>query len=103
MRGEQMGITIKPSDLYFKYRRKKETREEPKFSSKPDPRPFDRDDLYEVIPMLEAVMNALGCNDGTVLNRLEEVMTQEMPAFIQTREEVYDCLLSVMQDLLSER
>ena len=90
---------IKPSDLYFKYARKKATRDVPKFVGKPDPLPFDRDDLYEVIPMLAAVMDELGSTDGNVLLRAEEVMLQEMPAFIRTREEVFDCLVSVMRDL----
>jgi hypothetical protein len=94
------GIAIKPSDLYYKYRRKKETLDVPKFAGKPDPHHFDRDDLYEVIPMLEAVMNDLGSVDGRVLHRLEEVMVLEMPLFILTREEVFACLVGVMRDLL---
>ncbi len=94
------GIAIRPSDLYYKYRRKKTTRELPKFAGKPDPHPFDRDDLYEVIPMLEAVMDELGSVDGNVLHRLEEVMLNEMPAFIRTRAEVFDCLVTVMRDEL---
>ena len=94
------GIAIKPSDLYYKYRRKKETRDIPRFAGKPDPHPFDRDDLYEVIPMLEAVMNELGSVDGRVLHRLEEVVVREMPLFILTREEVFACLVGVMRDLL---
>jgi hypothetical protein len=94
------GIAIKPSDLYYKYRRKKEMWDISKFAGTPDPHPFDRDDLYEVIPMLEAVMNELGSVDGRVLNRLEEVMVHEMPTFIMTREEVFDCLVGVMRDLL---
>ena len=94
------GIAIKPSDLYYKYRRKKETLDFPKFAGKPDPHHFDRDDLYEVIPMLEAVMNELGSVDGRVLHRLEEVMVREIPLFILTREEVFACLVGVMRDLL---
>lgn len=97
-----MGIMIKPSDLNYKYQRKKETRDEQKFTGKPDARPFDRDDLYEVIPMFEAVMDALGLVDGKVLHQMEEVMVHDMPAFIQTREEVFDCLYEVMRDLLQE-
>jgi len=96
------GITIKPSDLYYKYTRKKATRNLPKFAGKPDPHLFDRDDLYEVIPMLEAVMTALERNDGRMLNRLEEVMIFEMPSFIISREEVFDYLLGVMREDLAD-
>lgn len=96
-----MPLLIKPSDLYFKYARKKATRDVPKFIGKPDPHPFDRDDLYEVVPMLAAVMDELGSTDGNVLLRAEEVMLQEMPSFIHTREEVFDCLVAVMREELS--
>lgn len=97
-----MAITIKPSDLYYKYARKKATRDAPKFAGKPDVHPFDRDDLYEVIPMLAAVMDELESVDGNVLHRAEEVMISEMPGFIRTREEVFDCLVAVMRDILGE-
>ena len=96
-----MAIAIKPSDLYYKYARKKATRDVPKFAGKPDPHPFDRDDLYEVLPMLAAVMAELGSADGNVLNRIEEVMLNEMPGFIRTREEVFDCLVAVLREELT--
>ena len=96
-----MGIQIKPSDLQYRYPRRKETRELPKFSGKPDPHPFDRDDLYEVIPMFEAVMDDLGTVDGKVLHRMEVVLNNEVPRFIATREEVFDCLVEVMRELLA--
>jgi len=95
-----MGVKINPSDLQYKYPRKKETRDLPKFRGKPDPHPFDRNDLYEVIPMFEAVMDALGTVDGRVLHRMEEILDKEVPRFLGTREEVYDCLLGAMQDIL---
>lgn len=95
-----MTIEIKPSDLYYKYPRKKEFREQPKFSGKPDTNPFDRDDQYEVIPMLQAVMDKIGTTDGVVLEKLEEIMIQQMPAFIQTREEVFDFLVAVVGERL---
>jgi hypothetical protein len=95
-----MTIVIKPSDLYYKYARKQATRDLPKFAGKPDAYPFDRDDLFEVIPMLTAVMNELASIDGRVLNRAEEVMILEMPGFIRTREEVFDCLVAVLREEL---
>lgn len=95
-----MSVQIKPSDLQYKYPRKKETRELPKFRGKPDSNPFDRGDLYEVIPMFEAVMDALDSTDGRVLHRLEEMLNNEVPGFIATREEVYDCLVGSMREML---
>ena len=97
-----MGLEIKPSDLYYKYRRNKELRDEPKFSGKPDPNPYDRDDLYDVIPMLGAVMDEIGSNEANVLHRLEELAGDEMPQFITRREDVFDFLVSVMSDMLGK-
>jgi len=97
-----MELEIKPSDLRYKYHRRKETRSAPKFTGLPDPTPFDRDDLYEVLPMLTAVMQAVGSDDARVLNRIEEVMVMEMPAFIRTREEVFNCLVAVIRDLFED-
>ena len=97
-----MGIEIKPSDLYYKYRRNKEMRGEPKFTGKPDAGIYDRDDLYDVIPMLGAVMDELKCRDASVLHRLEELAGDEMPKFITSREDVFDFLVSVLRDMLGE-
>lgn len=97
-----MSIQIHPSDLYYKYRRNKELREEPKFTGKPDSNPYHRDDLYEVIPMLSAVMDHFNCRDANVLHRLEELAGDEMPQFIRSREDVFDFLVSVIGDMLGE-
>ncbi len=95
-----MKVEIKPSNLYYRYPRKKETREAPKFTGKPDPHPFDRNDLYEVIPMFEAVMEELGTTDGRVLQRMEEILDKELPRFIDTREAVFDCLVGALREEL---
>lgn len=97
-----MGIEIKPSDLYYKYRKNKAERDVPKFSGKPDPRAFDRDDLYELLPMFEAVMDHFDCQDAKVLRRMEEILIHEMPRFIETREEVFDALVAMVGDWLEE-
>jgi hypothetical protein len=93
-----MGIEIKPSDLYYRYPRKKETREVPKFSGIPDPLPFDRNDLYEVIPMFEAVMDELGSVDGAVLHRIEVILNDNIPHFINSREEIFRGLVESVRD-----
>lgn len=95
-----MGILIKPSDLYYKYRHVKDTQYESKFTGKPDPHPYDRDDLYEVIPMLSAVMDHFNCADAAILHRLEEIAGDDMPRFIKTREDVFDFLVSVVSEML---
>ena len=97
-----MELEIKPSDLYFKYRRNKELRGESKFTGKPDANTYDRDDLYDVIPMLSAVMGKLQCQDANVLHRLEELAGDEMPKFITSREDVFDFLVNVMGDMFGK-
>jgi hypothetical protein len=97
-----MGIHINPSDLYFRYPRKKEHRDLPKFSGKPDPHPFDRYDLYEVLPMFEAVMDAVDSRDQEVLQRAEEILDQ-LPSFINTRDMVFDALVNGVRDFAEGR
>lgn len=95
-----MPVQLKASDLYYKYPRDVAKRDLPKFRRKPDPHPFDRDDLYEVLAMMEAVMNELGTTDGRVLNLLEDIMHQDMPRFIESREMVFDCLVETARGRL---
>ncbi len=94
-----MSIVINPSDLKFKYPRDIPNRYAPKFSGLPDPAPFNRDDLYEILPMMAAVMDALGSADGEVLHLLEDLLNQ-MPRFITTRGEVFDYLLGSARECL---
>jgi hypothetical protein len=94
-----MRITIKPSDLQYRYPKDVPNRDLPKFQGKPDPAPFNRDDLYDVIPLLEAAMEELGTTEGRILHSLEEVLNL-MPRFITTREEVFDYLVGSMREIL---
>jgi hypothetical protein len=94
-----MSIIVKASDLKFKYPRDIHNRDQPKFAGLPDPEPFNRDDLYEILPMMSAVMDGLGSADGEVLNLLEDLLNQ-MPRFISTREEVYDYLQGSARECL---
>ncbi len=95
-----MGITIKPSDLQFKYRRKKDVRDEPKFQGKPDPRPFDNDDLYEVIPMFEAVMDELQADDGKILYEIENIVNSIPVGYKPKREDIFDFLIDQLRDMV---
>ncbi len=96
-----MALTIKPSDLQYKYPKDTVNRDLPKFRGKPDPAPFNRDDLYEIIPMLTAVMDELESDDGRVLHRLEELLNT-MPRSIIRRDEVFDFLVGSMRDILGD-
>lgn len=92
-------LILKASDLKFRYPRDVPNRLEPKFTGLPDPAPFNRDDLFDVLPMLTAVMNTLGSKDGNILDLLEDILNQ-MPGFIRSREEVYDYLLGTARECL---
>lgn len=94
-----MSIIVKPSDLKFRYPRDVANRDQPKFAGIPDPAPFNRHDLYEILPMLSAVMEELGSVDGEVLHLVEDLLN-EMPGFITTRGEVFDYLLGSARECL---
>lgn len=98
-----MGIIVKASDLYYRYPKETASRHLPKFGGKPDKTPFNRDDLYEVLPMLGAVMDHLGSDDQRILQMAEEIMIQQLPRFIDSREDVFDFLVGCMGDLLEKR
>jgi hypothetical protein len=98
-----MEIVIKPSDLYYKYPKDTVNRHAVKFRGKPDSAPFNRDDLYEVVPMLEQVMNELERDDARSLHTVEELMIRDLPRFITTREEVFDFLVGCGRELLDIR
>ncbi|NJD91385.1 MAG: hypothetical protein FIA91_07720 [Geobacter sp.] len=98
-----MSLTVKASDLYYRYPKDTVNRHRPKFSGKPDSHPFNRDDLYEVLPMYAAVMNALGSSQQHVLYQVEELLILNMPRFIETREQVFDFLVGCMAEQLGRR
>jgi hypothetical protein len=94
-----MSIIVKASDLKFRYPRVVANRSDPKFAGLPDPTPFNRHDLYEILPVLTAVMNELESDDGEVLHLVEDVLN-EMPSFITTRGEVFDYLRGSARECL---
>ena len=98
-----MSLIVKASDLYYRYPKDTVNRFAPKFGGKPDNHLFNRDDLYDVLPMFSAVMDELGSTEQNVLHQLEELMIHNMPGFIETREQVFDFLVGCMGDLLENR
>lgn len=98
-----MGITIKASDLYYRYPKDTRNRHTAKFTGKPDKNQFNRDDLYDVLPMLGTVMDALGSDEQRVLLIAEEIMIRELPRFIESREDVFDFLVGCTGEMLGGR
>jgi len=97
-----MGIKINPSDLKYKYPRAIETRFDPKLQGKDDPAPFNRDDLYDILPLLEAVMDDLGHDDARTLHLVEDLMNSELPRSMVTRGEVFRYLAGCTRDILED-
>jgi hypothetical protein len=95
-----MEIVVKASDLKYKYPKDIARRHLPKFAGKPDPAPFNRNDLYEILPMFSAVMTELGTDDGRILHLLEDILNENLPGFINTREMVFDCLVQSVREHL---
>jgi len=94
-----MAIIVKASDLQYKYRKYIDTKAEEKFCGKPDPRQFNRDDLYELLPMFAAVMDELQTDSGAILHRIEETLNL-MPGFVRTREDTFDYLVGSMREMM---
>jgi hypothetical protein len=98
--GNSMSLILKPSDLRYRYPRDVVHREEPKFKGKPDATPFNRDDLYEILPLLAAVMEELGRDDSGTLHLLEEILNRDLPRSLIRRDEVFDFLVGCSRDVL---
>ena len=95
-----MGIVIKPSDFKYRYPRDVANRDKPKFSGKPDAAPFNRNDLYDVLAMMSAVMDALESDDQRVLHMIEDILNDSTPRFISSREEIFDFLVGMARERL---
>ncbi|TSK08946.1 MAG: hypothetical protein FPO08_06520 [Geobacter sp.] len=98
-----MGITVHPSDLKYRYPKVTKQKYEPKFSGPDDPSPFNRDDLYDIVPMLTAVMDELQCDDADTLHFLEDLMNRDLPRFLESRGEVFAFLAGCGKEMLQHR
>ena len=87
-----MNLKIKTSDLKRAYSKRATNGDNPKFTKKPDSLLFNRHEEYEVIPMLEQVLNKLESNLQKDVHLLEDLLLV-MPSNIRSREEVYDWLI----------
>lgn len=97
-----MGIVINPSDLKYRYPRVVTTRFDEKFQGEEDLNPFNRDDLYDIIPLLEAVMDTLGRDDARTLHLIEDLMNQHLPRFLSSRGKVFRFLVECTREIIEE-
>jgi hypothetical protein len=95
-----MALCIQPSDLKYKYPKVTETRFDPKFQGEHDPAPFNRDDLYDKLPLLEAVMDELGRDDGRTLHLVEDLLNERLPRFVSSRGEVFRFLAGSAREIM---
>lgn len=99
-----MGITVKSKDLKYAYSKQVTNSDTPQFIGKPDKVMFYRYESYEVLPMLERVLEYLKSSKKTYkqynsrksykeyLHILEGMIREDLPRKIQKREEVFDWL-----------
>jgi len=97
-----MGLCIRPSDLKYRYPRIVETRHQPKFQGAHDPSAFNRDDLYDILPLLEAVMDDVGRDDARTLHYVEDLLNRDLPRFVISRGEVFRFLSCCTRQMLED-
>jgi hypothetical protein len=95
-----MNIRIDAAILKYRYPKDHTNCNTPRFAGKPDRNPFDRDDLYEVLTMLEALMAALRTDDENILHIIEDIINYDLPRSLRAREEVFDFLLEETKERL---
>ena len=66
-------INLSISDLKYEYSKKATGGDNPKFTGKPDSGLFNREEEYEVIPMLNKVLDELGTLKVSALHKLEDM------------------------------
>ena len=88
-----MGAKIKTSDLKYEYSDTATGGDNPKFTGKPDSSLFNREEEYEVIPMLNKVLDELDTLSKSDLHKLEDMIQDDLPGSIRSREKVFDWLV----------
>jgi hypothetical protein len=98
-----MGLTVHASDLKYKYPKATQTRYQAKFTGPGDGAPFNRDDVYDILPLLAAVMDELERDDAPTLHFLEDLMNRDLPRCLTSRGEVFDFLAGCGKEMLAHR
>jgi hypothetical protein len=88
-----MPVKLSSSDLKYTYSKFAVNGSGSPFKGKPDSTLFNRHEEFEILPMIEKVMNDLGFVDGADVHIIEDIIHTKMPANTNSRAEVYDWLI----------
>ena len=88
-----MAIKLNSSNLKYTYSKYAVNGGGCEFRGKPDSIKFIRHEEYEMIPMIENVMNDLYLTDAGDVHIMEDMIHLKMPPDCISREEVYDWLV----------
>lgn len=92
-----MTVKLNSVDLKYVYSKYAVNGEHPKFMGKPDNIKFNRHEEFEMIPMIEQVMNDLHFNESGDVHIIEDMIHLKMPPECISREDVYDWLLNELK------
>ncbi len=94
---QQMAVKLNSSNLKYVYSKYAVNGDSPKFSGKPDILKFNRHEEYEMLPMIEKVMNDLNFSEAGDVHIIEDLIHTKMPSGTTSREEVYDWLINELK------
>lgn len=86
-------MKIKASFLKYAYTKVTAAGDKPPFTGLPDGKLFHRKEVYEILPMLQKVVDELDLRKKSDVHELEDLIHLKLPVDIRTRGEVYCWLI----------
>ena len=87
-----MAISVKRDMLQHKYSWKAVGKDDPS-KIQADARLFNRHEGYEVVPMIQKVVNHFDYGSGEQVQKVEEAIKTELPGNVRGRQKVFDWLV----------
>lgn len=89
-----MPVRLRSMDLKYSYSKFSVYGSISSFRGKPDTTIFNRYEEFEILPMIEKVMNDLSLVECADIHIIEDIIHTKQPSECKTREQVYDWLIS---------
>jgi hypothetical protein len=86
-------MKVNSSDLQYKYSKTVTGDDSAKFRGKPDSSEFNRHEEYEVIPMIEHIMNHKSWSQKASIHKIEDLI-KKIPSNTRRRDHVFDWLVA---------